>query len=105
MSIVLTVVFSAASVMACLLVLSKFSRFPILFEVGLTFVALGALVSAFSTHDGWLNPKAFIPIAIGLGSMVLSTLRQEKKRSRQHRRGDPKEIDIQSLRHPSGGKK
>jgi hypothetical protein len=101
---VLTVLFSVAALIFCFLVFSKRWKFPILFELGMAFIALGALVSAYSTHEGWLNPKAFILIAIGLAGMVLSTLRQEKKRARLHRHGDPQEIDVQSLRHPSGGK-
>jgi peptidoglycan/LPS O-acetylase OafA/YrhL len=100
----LTILFSLAAAIFTFFVFSKHWRLPILFELGLGLTAMGALVFAFSTHDGWLNPKAFILIALGLAVMLLSTLRQEKKRARLHRSGDPQEIDVQSLRHPSGGK-
>jgi len=101
----LTILFSVAAALFSFFVFSKRWKLPILFELGLGLTAMGAMGFAFSTHDGWLNPKAFILIAIGLSVMLLSTLRQEKKRDRLHRHGDPQELDVQSLRHPSGGQK
>lgn len=101
----LALLFSGAALVFCFLVFSKRWTFPILFETGAAFVSLGALAFAFSAHDGWLNPKATILIAIGLACMVLSAIRQEKKRAKKHRFGDPQELDVQSLRHPYGGRK
>jgi hypothetical protein len=97
--------FAAVSAAALLwLVATRKITFPVLFDAGLTTMALGAVVMADGLAFGEIRPAALWMLSAGAILLLLSYARQVRKYNRKHRYGEPKEIDGRNFGRITGGK-
>jgi len=104
MSILFATLASGAALGLLWLVATRKVTFPLLFDSGLTVMALGAVVMADGLAFGTIRPTALWMLSIGGLLLLLSYAKQIRKYTREHRYGEPKEIDGRNLGRITGGK-
>lgn len=105
MSILFAIFASSVALVLLWLVATRSINFPLLFDAGLSCMVLGLIALA----DSVVLREAISGVGaglLGLGAvmLLLSYARQVRKYNREHRYGNPREIDGSNMHRITGGK-